>query len=709
MIFTGRKPGGYVREAGVVEPTVSSRGRIVKPVRRNERTQLTTSTSQQQNDARRTRRRSRVAKKAGTATRKGKDVRCEATGSGNQRKQYPLRRPSSTGNKVGRPLGSFKRGKKVKNTEEAERDDNDILEDPEPDIADNIGDGIVSTEKQKQADIQTVTNKNENSTRDGSLSSQSVVTVTAEINNGNSEINKENREKKSGENIKITRKIPGSSSVNEQNIITTKGETDNRNYSSISVNQERNAENASVHSGDGHKIETNGADNNNIQQKRNIAKLDSDAEPCKVSNSECESVVDLKPEVQETSVLVHQGASLIVYKTEIKSDFSGVLTGDSKMDGVGKEDVETGGRDNADPQSNGGAKPYPEPGKDCGEYSNRSSPSVSVGHVTASPGQDQKADVPMATTEESRKSPSGNGTGATDNASSKLKNVSNSPALNSSSTINSTTAVLPATVDTSTYDPGEYIKYKCPKKKFLEAMKSQSTSTRSRSSQKAGSHTSFSPGANEMPVRDSSQGDQAADRTSGVGDARAQHGSSSRSAANSIPASAMTNNNNSHMKGPSLNLNLRTLIDRVFDSKAMEETLRNTSDIEKKGNTLRVLNSRAMDPPQNKLLNNAVSVGEMRARSGSGTLPSDMQPRTGGNDHFGQQEGRPRAGTLPAGILARMRSTQASTPPVTGGAEMRMSPVEMRQRAGTGSYRQHTREQPSPHHYRHGEYISIMK
>ena len=45
-IFAGRKPGGHVREVGA-ETRVSSRGRIVKPVRRNERTQVTNTTQQQ--------------------------------------------------------------------------------------------------------------------------------------------------------------------------------------------------------------------------------------------------------------------------------------------------------------------------------------------------------------------------------------------------------------------------------------------------------------------------------------------------------------------------------------------------------------------------------------------------------------------------------------------------------------------------------------
>ena len=733
---------------------MSSRGRIVKPIKRNEHTLITkttTDTSQQQQDgARWTRRRSRVAKvAAGNVSKKSENVSKEQAGSRNQRKTYPLRRQSGTGRRVGRPTGSYKRGRKVKNTASSETDGSNIIKETTCDVIINK-----SADEQRRPDTRTLaTEKSENNNEHFGVSARSVITVTAEISQDC--VTYERKSQKV--------KVP---SINKQEKIIRRKDVD------VCSQADDNRQ-----PGDGdHKTEFDFSRRGEIgaafseTSHQGVAKSDCSSDNNKVSiNVGVKASVLIKQEVGDT--VVHEGVGQVEKsdRTETKSEFSpDTLTScdTDRMELVGKEeDSETGksSQDKAEHQSSGGAKQdlnanatervkNQMDGEESGQRSKGSpaslmigSPASSVSHLTGRPGQEQKTDVvTMAATSEITNSPRNSAatTTCTTTNNTAGSTTSQSPKTNSSSHslsyTPSSTAKAVTSVSAENHGADEYIRYKCPKKKFLEAMKIHNTTTTNtigglltgskRTSADVGPNEAITPDrGGKQPCSPGDRSTESQDftdfRFSAGGDA-VRNTNQSTTQYNASKERPNSNNDNmqTHVGTAKAPFNLRTCIDKIMESNVIRECLRNTGDREGRDTSLQVLNDRRMDPPppQQKVFNNVCSA-EIRARSNSATLQTDMRQRArGATEGFLPQEmrhrngsgtlpadRRPRAGTWPAGIPACVRVTQGqtATPPLVSGGEMRVSPVEMHQRSGALCYPPgippHTNEQLSPH-YRHG-------
>ena len=716
------------------ETRVSSRGRIVKPVRRNERTQVT-NTTQQQNDARTARRRSRVAKRAGSSKVKAaKNVSSETTRSGNQRKQYPLRRSSSTGNKGGRPTGS-RNNKKEKNTSADAADSSEIENKSERN--DLVDDDVkvqnaVEEEVLQAKEKLTVTDKIENL---GELAShscsiitgaQSVTTVSVEIN--------ESRKRDSGSE-EVTEQFPTEDHKVIHLIKTQKDSADNNSSAVLEVEATKK-ERHFINTIGGHKAESNDSTviGGNSPLKVEAINADASGEWNRVPDGN-QRPVDLKQDPKkETISITDVIVTAVHHRIETKE-----VTSD-RMDSVVKDEIDNEPKDRSDPDLNetdskkdadeGGKGPSPTGSSRGG------SPTGSSSHVTGSPGEENKAEA-SATPGDSSKCPmtlnavdshAANNGGVnidSSNCSASANLNSQTSLLQTGTTVNANVAKSFPSETMDNEDSGDYMEYNCPKKKFLKAMKSHGTGPPavggpSKDTSVTGGGDG---GGNETLSVSGNHGNQFTAERAAVGEARAkqQVATMALAATTTTTTAATTTNNNVPPKAP---FNLRSCIDRIMESPEIRECLRNTSDTDSREPSLQVLNNRAMDPPPQQKILNAISAGEIRSRSGSATVHPEMRPRGfegfAGRDEEGRPRAgsgtlpadmRPRAGTLPRGILARMKVTQAGTPAMAGPAvEMRMSPVEMRQRAATASYPSghpaRTAEQPSPQ-YRQGKYYNF--
>ena len=711
--FTGRKPGGHVREVGA-ETRVSSRGRIVKPVQRNERTQIT-NTTQQQNDARTARRRSRVAKRAGSnRVKAAKNASGETTGSGNQRKQYPLRRPGSTGNKVRQRSGS-RSNQKEKNTPSDATDSGEVENKSERNVVDdeevlNAKDKLTVTDKSKNlADL---------AYRSCSVTSaQSATTVSVEINECR---------KRDSDSEEVTEQFPTEDREVIHFIKTHKDAADNNLSAPIKVEATKEKRHF-IHTIGGHKIES---DDSTVKGANSLpqieaASADASGEWIRVPDVSDEHL-DIKGEItKETTATTDAGVAAIQHEIGTKREINS-----NRMDSVIKDEVDNGPKDKSGPDLNemgikkeedeGGKGPSPTGG------SRGSSPTGSSFHMTGSPGEENKAEVP-GIIGDSKKSPVTSSTAdslAANNGGVNIDSGNGSPSanLNSQTSLVQTGTVVNANVAKSlpsatmdNEDSGDYMEYNCPKKKFLKAMKSHGTTPPAGGG--PGKNASVTAGGSTESSASGNHGNQSTAERAAVGEAGAK-----QLVATTTPAATTTTTTTNNNVPPKAPFNLRSCIDRIMESPEIRECLRNTSDTDSREPALKVLSNRAMDPPpqQPKILS-AISAGEMRSRSGSATLHPEMRPRglegfvardEDGRPRAGSgtlpADMRPRAGTLPGGILARVKVTQAGTPAMAGAAtEMRMSPIEMRQRAATASYPSghppRSAEQPSPQ-YRQGEY-----
>ena len=719
-IFAGRKPGGHVREVGA-ETRVSSRGRIVKPVQRNERTQIT-NTTQQQNDARTARRRSRVAKRAGNnRVKAAKNVSGETTGSGNQRKQYPLRRSGSTGNKVRQRSGS-RNNKKEKNTPSDAADSGEVENKSEGN--DIVDDDVVAEEVSNAKEKLTVADKSENlaelASRNCSVTSaQSATTVCVEINECR---------KRDSDSEEVTEQFP----IEDHEVIhvikTQKDAADNNFSAPIKVETTKE-ERHFIHAIGGHRIES---DDSTVKEGNSLPKIEAVGADASGEWNRVPDVInrplDVKRQIKkESTETTDTGVAAIQHEIETKRE----LTSD-KMDSIVKDEVDNGSKDKSGPDLNEMDVKKEEDESSNGPSptggSRGCSPTGSSGHVTGSPGEENKAEVP-AITGDSRKSPMTFSPADSHAANSGGVNIdsknSGSPSanLNSQTSLAHTGTIVNANVGKSlpsatmdNEDSGDYMEYNCPKKKFLKAMKSHSTTPPAGGG--PGKGASVTAGGGTETSASGNHGNQSTAGRAAVGETGAKQLVATTTPAATITTTTTTTNNNVPPKAP---FNLRSCIDRIMESPEIRECLRNTSDTDGREPALKVLNNRAMDPPPQQKILNAISAGEMRSRSGSATLHPEMRPRGlegfVGRDEDGRPRAgsgtlpadmRPRAGTLPGGILARVKVTQAGTPAMAGAAtEMRMSPIEMRQRAATASYPSghppRSVEQPSPQ-YRQGEY-----